>query len=177
MDCPHPLWLKFLDESSKIIIASTAAVCFYTRSAGVIYFAAGAVACALSAKICKMVIKQERPAHASKVTYGMPSTHASACMFFAAYSTLANLYLPPHPSLHPVAAHVSIFIPPLAGIIVLSRVWLGHHTRPQIAAGTAFGVLFASIWFKLWIDDVARVRSLGWEAEQLVQSFLTGRTG
>ncbi|KAI6005936.1 hypothetical protein EDD15DRAFT_690252 [Pisolithus albus] len=34
----------------------------------------------------------------------MPSTHASACTFFAAYATLASIYLPLHPRIHPLLA-------------------------------------------------------------------------
>ncbi|KIJ69388.1 hypothetical protein HYDPIDRAFT_105982 [Hydnomerulius pinastri MD-312] len=169
---PLPLWLKFLDKTSKIVTALTAAVCLYTRSAGVIYFAGGSLACALSAKVVKTAIRQERPAHGCKVTYGMPSTHASACTFFAAYAPLASLYLPLHPNLHPLAVYAPVVIMPWASMIVLSRVWLGHHTWPQVAAGTAFGICFASLWFKLWVDNFAGVRTLGWEVEDFIGAFL-----
>ncbi|KAF9227917.1 hypothetical protein BS17DRAFT_800085 [Gyrodon lividus] len=167
-----PLWLRFLDETAKIVTVLTAAVCLYTRSAGVIYFAAGSLACTLSAKLVKMAIRQERPAHGRKATYGMPSTHASACTFFAAYIPLASLYLPLHPSLDPLAVYAPMGIVPWASMIVLSRVWLGHHTWPQVVAGTAFGIGFASLWFKLWVDNVGGVKTLGEEVEELVNSLL-----
>ncbi|KIJ17417.1 hypothetical protein PAXINDRAFT_131220 [Paxillus involutus ATCC 200175] len=167
-----PLWLRFLDETSKIVTALTAGVCLYTRSAGVIYFAAGSLACALSAKLVKMAIRQERPAHGRKVTYGMPSTHASACTFFAAYAPLASLYLPLHPNLGSLAVYAPIIIVPWAGMIVLSRVWLGHHTWPQVAAGSVFGICFASLWFRLWVDNAGGIRTLGEEMEELVNSLL-----
>ncbi|KAF9246512.1 hypothetical protein BU15DRAFT_85270 [Melanogaster broomeanus] len=172
MRSPLPLWLRFLDETSKIVPALTVAVCLYTRSAGVIYFTAGSLACVLSTKLVKKAIRQERPTHGRKTTYGMPSTHASGCTFYAASVPLASLYLPLHTSLNPLAVYAPILIVPWASMIVLSRVWLGHHTWPQVVAGTAFGIWFASLWFKLWVTDVGGVRTLGGEVEDLVGSFL-----
>lgn len=84
---PLSPWLKFLDEvctkrtmsrahclisrqTSKIVLAVTTLVCLYTRSAGVIYFAGGALACIISAKIVKNTIRQQRPVHGRKTTYG-----------------------------------------------------------------------------------------------------------
>lgn len=164
-----PPWLKFLDKTSVIVTALTATVCLHTRSAGVIYFGAGSCACALSAKLVKQAIRQERPVSGRKVTYGMPSTHASACTFFAAYATLASIYLPLHPRIHPLLATYTPFVMiPWATLIVLSRVWLGHHTWPQVAAGTTLGVCFASVWLRFWVEDAGRVRTLGGELERWI---------
>jgi dolichyldiphosphatase len=102
----------------------------------------------------------------------MPSTHASACTFFAAYAPLASLYLPLHPNLGSLAVYAPIIIVPWAGMIVLSRVWLGHHTWPQVAAGSVFGICFASLWFRLWVDNAGGIRTLGEEMEELVNSLL-----
>lgn len=50
---------------------------------------------------------------------------------------------------------MSRILPPLitlpwAVTIVMSRVWLGHHTWPQVFAGVSYGVAFASVLFGLW---------------------------
>lgn len=57
-------------QTSKIVIATVFLVCLYTRSAGVIYFAAGAVACSLSAKVVKYIIRQQRPEQGRGTSYG-----------------------------------------------------------------------------------------------------------
>ncbi|KAF8136364.1 hypothetical protein EV363DRAFT_1128020, partial [Boletus edulis] len=145
---PSPPWLKFLDETSKIVTSVTALICLYTRSAGIIYFAVGGLACALSAKVVKRTIRQQRPRHGER-TYGMPSTHASACTFFAVSVLLGSLYLPQHPSFHPIVVYAPFVVVPWAGMIVLSRVWLGYHTWPQVMGGVCFGICFASLWFKM----------------------------
>ncbi|KAG1753487.1 hypothetical protein EDB19DRAFT_832763 [Suillus lakei] len=152
-----PLWLKFLDETSKVVTTLTAAVLLYTRSAGVAYFVTGAVICAGLAKSIKKAIRQERPSQHSgrKVTYGMPSSHASACTFFATYITIACLQLSVHPTLPSSTMFAPVVILPWTYMIVMSRVRLGHHTWRQVAAGTAFGACCASFWFKLWVDDAA----------------------
>lgn len=104
----------------------------------------------------------------------MPSTHSSSCTFFAAYATLASLYLPVHPRLHPAAIYAPLVMVPWASLIVSSRVWLGYHTWPQVAAGTALGVVFASVWFRLWIEDAGGVRTLGGMLEGWLDDWLKG---
>ncbi|KAG0704171.1 hypothetical protein DFH29DRAFT_1078491 [Suillus ampliporus] len=93
-----PLWLKFLDQTSKVMSTLTAAALVYTRSAGVTYFAIGAILCLGLARAIKEAIRQERPPQYSgrKVTYGMPSSHASTCTFYAAYIDIACLELSVH---------------------------------------------------------------------------------
>ncbi|KAG1827275.1 uncharacterized protein BJ212DRAFT_1311273 [Suillus subaureus] len=168
------LWLKFLDQTSKIVTTLTAAVLLYTRSAGVAYFVTGAVLCSALAKCIKRAIRQERPLLHSgrKVSYGMPSSHASACTFFATYITTTCLQLPVHPTLPSSAMFTPLVILPWTFMIVVSRVQLGHHTWPQVAAGTALGACCASFWFKLWVDDAAGVKTTGWEVEAMVKSWL-----
>ncbi|KAL4067639.1 hypothetical protein V8B97DRAFT_1949683 [Scleroderma yunnanense] len=153
--------LQFLDKTSVIVTTLAVSVCLHSRSAGVIYFGVGSIACALTAKLIKQVIRQGRPANGRKVSYGMPSTHSSSCTFFAAYATLASLYLPLHPRLHPATIYAPLVMVPWATLIILSRVWLGYHTWPQVAAGSALGIGFASVWFRLWMEDAGSVRTLG----------------
>ncbi|KAI6028410.1 hypothetical protein F5J12DRAFT_888935 [Pisolithus orientalis] len=169
-----PPWLKFLDKAGfDCISLGHRALNHSHLDVRVIYFGAGSLACALSAKLAKQAIRQERPVNGRKVSYGMPSTHASACTFFATYAALASIYLPVHPRIHPLlATHAPFVMIPWATLIVLSRVWLGHHTYPQVAAGVTFGICFASIWLRLWVENVGGVRALGGELERWVVTMI-----
>ncbi|KAI0649910.1 phosphatidic acid phosphatase type 2/haloperoxidase, partial [Trametes meyenii] len=143
--------------TNAIVTTLTAAFLAYTRSVGVAYFVAGAVLCSITVKILKRCVRQPRPVIVDgrrKKTYGMPSTHSAVITFFAAYITLACMRLPIHPSL-PASPALSRALPPLvviplASTIAVSRIWLGHHTWPQVVAGCAYGLLCAPVWFWLW---------------------------
>lgn len=102
----------------------------------------------------------------------MPSTHASGCTFFAASVLLGSLYLPLHPRFHPLVVFAPLVVLPWTSTIVLSRVWFGYHTWPQVIAGVCFGVCFASLWFKIWAEDLGGVRTQGRDMEMFVNSFL-----
>ncbi|EPT01560.1 hypothetical protein FOMPIDRAFT_56482 [Fomitopsis schrenkii] len=153
--------LRFLDKTHTVVTAITAAFVLYTRSAGVAYFAAGAVLCSMSVKVIKRFVRQPRPVQVirgkRKKSYGMPSTHSATITFFATYIALACLYLPIHPSLpsRPITRILPIIISiPWAAIIVGSRIWLGHHTVPQVIAGCACGLIMAPTWFSLWTHGI-----------------------
>ncbi|KAI5121162.1 hypothetical protein M0805_007159 [Coniferiporia weirii] len=153
-------WL--LEKTNRIVTGMTACVVLYTRSAGVAYFAAGAVACSLSVKVVKHIIRQPRPVHpvSKKKTYGMPSTHSATITHFAVYIPLACAYLPVHPSL-PQSQWTRLIPPvivvPWAMAIVHSRMWLGHHTWQQCAVGCLYGIAFALSWYGLWINGLSQV--------------------
>ncbi|KAJ7709923.1 hypothetical protein B0H17DRAFT_244735 [Mycena rosella] len=172
----RPWWLSFLDRTNFTVTALTAAAILFTRSACVAYLGAGALACSLSVKVLKRGIRQPRPAlRQTKKTYGMPSTHAASISFYATFIPLACIYLPLHPSV-PAGAMARVLVPavtiPWAVLIVLSRVWLGHHNWAQVAVGCAYGVGFAGVWFALWtrgLDEYGRM------AEELVESFVGRR--
>ncbi|KAH9937336.1 PAP2-domain-containing protein [Fomitopsis serialis] len=140
-----------------VVTGITACFVLYTRSAGVAYFAAGAVLCSMSVKVIKRCVRQPRPVQVirgkRKKSYGMPSTHSATITFFAAYIALACLYLPIHPTLpsSPFTRVLPIIISiPWAVTIVVSRIWLGHHNVPQVIAGCACGLVLAPLWFNLW---------------------------
>lgn len=83
----------------------------------------------------------------------MPSTHSASISYYAAYVPLACYYLPIHSSLP--ESWITRVIPPLivvpwAGVVMASRIWLGHHTWPQVFAGGAYGSAVAFLWFALW---------------------------
>ncbi|KZT02493.1 PAP2-domain-containing protein [Laetiporus sulphureus 93-53] len=156
-------WMIFLDKASgrstnSIVTTLTAGFLVYTRSAGVAYFATGAVICSMTVKAIKRLVRQPRPVKTirgrRKKSYGMPSTHSATITFFAVYITLSCLYLPIHPSLP--SRMITRVLPPLivlpwATTIAVSRTWLGHHTWLQVGAGCACGLIFAPIWFNIWI--------------------------
>ncbi|KAG2063246.1 PAP2-domain-containing protein [Suillus decipiens] len=169
-----PLWLKFLNQTSKIVTVLTTVVLLYTRSAIVAYVGGGALLCGALSKLIKKAIRQERPSLHSgrKVSYGMPSSHASTCTFLATYITIACLQLPVLPTLPSSVIFAPVLILPWTFMIVMSRVWLGHHTWPQVAVGASLGACCASFWFKLWMDDTAAVKTTAWQIETIVESWL-----
>ncbi|KAL7284723.1 hypothetical protein ACG7TL_002029 [Trametes sanguinea] len=114
----------------------------------------------LTVKILKRCFRQPRPVtvivngRRRKKSYGMPSTHSAVITFFATYITLASAFLPIHPSFPSSPALTRglppLVVVPLASTIAASRIWLGHHTWPQVAAGCAYGLVAAPLWFILW---------------------------
>ncbi|KAI9060096.1 PAP2-domain-containing protein [Trametes sanguinea] len=169
-------WLRALDQALTTL---TACVLLYTRSAGVAYFVVGAVLCSITVKILKRCFRQPRPVtvivngRRRKKSYGMPSTHSAVIMFFATYITLACAFLPIHPSFPSSPALTRgmppLVVVPLASTIAVSRIWLGHHTWPQVAAGCAYGLAVAPLWFVLWTKGL---NEYGQKAEGLLESYM-----
>ncbi|KAJ3571885.1 hypothetical protein NP233_g3457 [Leucocoprinus birnbaumii] len=167
--------LSFLDKTHPVVIGLTGSFLLYTRSAGVAYFAAGASTCSLTVKLIKRAIRQPRPPPSLvrrkvKASYGMPSTHSATITFFAAYIFLACKNLPIHKTLSPNPT-ITRLMPPLittpwALAIMMSRVWLGYHTWPQVAAGSAYGITLTMLWFALWTR--AGLNDLGRRVEEVV---------
>ncbi|KAI0051693.1 hypothetical protein FA95DRAFT_1554217, partial [Auriscalpium vulgare] len=83
----------------------------------------------------------------------MPSTHSATITYFGTYIILACAYLPLHTSL-PASASFRALVPvmstPIAILVPTSRMWLGHHTWPQVAVGCSYGLAFALFWFTVW---------------------------
>ncbi|KAJ7582729.1 hypothetical protein C8J56DRAFT_228530 [Mycena floridula] len=156
-------WLKILDETNKTVIGVTAIANLYTFSAGVAYFTTGAIFCSLSVKfILKKLIQQPRPPVSTKWKkthdYGMPSTHSASISYYFAYIWLASCRLPIHSSL-PQSILTRILPPlivtPWALAVLGSRVWLGHHSWPQVYVGAAYGISFSFCWFLLWSNGLS----------------------
>ncbi|KAF8965185.1 phosphatidic acid phosphatase type 2/haloperoxidase [Flammula alnicola] len=167
-------------KTNITVTALAAAFILYTKSAGVFYFTAGATVCSLSVKIVKRFVRQPRPPHIPgrkiKVSYGMPSTHSATISFFAVSVLLACIYLPIHPSLRPGPAwrvFPPFFALPWAVAVMMSRVWLGHHTWPQVFAGASYGVALASIWFGMWTGGLNKI---GNEVEEVFNACITSRS-
>lgn len=83
----------------------------------------------------------------------MPSTHSAVIAYYAAYTLLASAYLPIHPTI-PDTPWTRIVVPsvvvPWATAIAVSRIWLGHHTIPQVLVGCIHGVVFTYVWYSIW---------------------------
>lgn len=118
-----------------------------------IYFFAGSVLCAITAKVLKHLIRQPRPVVVSssrhenitiKTSYGMPSSHSQVMAFFATYCHCAVHYVTP--STIVLAGILYIF----TAMVLWSRVRLGHHTLAQVSVGTLVGASMATIWYQLW---------------------------
>jgi len=155
---PPPGSSSYLDRINVIVIILTAWAVLFTRSAGVVYCALGAVMCGLGVKVLKKAVRQPRPPGKSqKVTYGMPSTHSAVMGYYACYILLSCLYLPLHPSVPASPAlrvTLLVLIAPCSTPILVSRVLLGHHTWLQVAVGTICGMAFAIGWFIMWINGL-----------------------
>ncbi|TFL07386.1 PAP2-domain-containing protein [Pterulicium gracile] len=151
------VFLTILDKTNVITIVLCACACLYTRSAGVLYFCTGAVGCSLSVKLVKRVLKQPRPevtkqpGRRKKKSYGMPSTHSASIAYIGTVVALGCARLPTHPSFPAWVAKYA-WVPALGwtGVVSISRIWLGHHTKKQVAVGCLYGVGFALCWFSLW---------------------------
>jgi len=169
----RPWWLPLFERTNITVIALTAISILWTRSAGVAYCGAGAVACSLTVKYgLKRILRQPRPVLGKKKTYGMPSTHSASIAYFATFVPLACLYLPLHPSVpggEGARVVAPIIVLPFATMIAMSRVWLGHHTWTQVAAGCAYGVAWACLCFTLWTRGL---NEYGPTVEQYFGGFL-----
>ncbi|KAL4241653.1 hypothetical protein ABKN59_000696 [Abortiporus biennis] len=128
-----------LEHTNFVVSALTASAILYTRSAAIAYFSIGAVVCSRTVKLLKRCFRQPRPLHTTpgrqKKSYGMPSTHSAVIAYYAA--TLTRV-IPP------------LIIVPWSAVIAMSRIWLGHHTWPQVSVGCLYGIIFTPFWFMLW---------------------------
>ncbi|KAL1408921.1 hypothetical protein Q8F55_005735 [Vanrija albida] len=148
--------LYFLDQAHATVTAGTAAVILYTRSAHAVWFALGAVASTLMAKVAKKLIREPRPdtpdAVKEKKTYGMPSSHATALSYYFCY------LLPLLPLASGATWAERAALTATAGAIIWSRVELGYHTVPQVLGGAVVGAAGAAGWSALW-DAVPEIQS------------------
>jgi hypothetical protein len=106
--------------------------------------------------------------------YRMPSTHSAVISYYAAYFPLACAYDHTDTFL-PAGSVWRVFMPPVvviwATFIALSRIWLGHHTWPQVAVGCLYGIVFAFFWFTLWTSHLYEYGRL---VDSAVDSLIRG---
>lgn len=88
----------------------------------------------------------------------MPSTHGSVVAYMATYIVLAAARLPLPTSLSWLSQEDERSVRQIgpavavgwATLVTASRLYLGHHTLPQVLGGVVFGVLFGMGCFTLW---------------------------
>ncbi|KAJ2302839.1 hypothetical protein IWW55_003229, partial [Coemansia sp. RSA 2706] len=135
-DCP-------LDTCEWTLLLCLAALLYY-RNALSAFTVAGAVACTLTAKLLKLLLRHERPAHCpNRLSFGMPSTHSASIVYFATIMSYIAADMLPARRAIPAAAGLCL----LGAAAALSRTLNGHHTLLQVAAGCGLGVSFASVWW------------------------------
>jgi len=182
-------------QTNTVVTGLTAVTLLYTCSFGIAYFCAGAVACTISVKCIKQILRHARPMQTTsrrqKQTYGyvadaddfvcsfsiprpsrMPSTHSATITFYGTYIPFACAWLPLHASLpesplfRPFVAFVVV---PWTCAIACSRVLLGHHTAPQVIVGCIYGFAFACVWFWLWTHGLG---NLAWIVERHIRAYI-----
>lgn len=171
---PARSWcLAFLDHINILVVILTASAILFTRSLGVAYCALGVIMCSLSVKLLKKAIRQPRPLHTlqQKVTYGMPSTHSAVTGYYTCYIFLSCFYLQLHRFVFLGPAWGMVFLVvvlPFTTSIVLSRVWLGHHTWRQVVVGTLYGIAFALGWFMVWFKGAPIQTGSSYQSQHFV---------
>nr|BAK06046.1 predicted protein [Hordeum vulgare subsp. vulgare] len=110
-----------------------------------ICFAAGLLVSQVLNELIKHSVAQSRPASCELLetcdSHGWPSSHAQYTFFFATYLSLFVLRR------SPASRVMAAFTWPLAFLTMLSRVYLGYHTVPQVFAGAVVGLVFGAIWY------------------------------
>ncbi|GAA5916791.1 hypothetical protein JCM5296_007391 [Sporobolomyces johnsonii] len=137
------LWLYTLQNTQFVVTALTAFFIIRIRTAHSLYFGAGTLVAAFTAKILKRFIRQPRPVGAKKYdkTYGMPSTHSSSIAFFGVYLSLSSLLLPLHPRVTSLLPFWDRFPTPTLAVAdalgpgAAQRSFWEHHAAAAAVAG------------------------------------------
>lgn len=113
----------------------------------VVFVSGAVVSAALASGLLKMLFQRERPdlvPHLSNViTTSFPSGHSM--LSAAVYLTLASLLARLHASLL-LKAYIVLWGAFIAGLVGLSRVYVGVHWPTDVLAGWAAGAAWASAW-------------------------------
>ncbi|KAJ2637207.1 hypothetical protein GGF40_002517 [Coemansia sp. RSA 1286] len=142
-----------------------------------VHMVIGSIICCYVAKALKLVIRQERPTKENhrKKSYGMPSTHSAAVLYYGIYLTHILLYnygpdagagagAEPGPSVKGWCLLISVLL--ICSMAALSRAFNGYHTFAQVYAGMFLGTAFAAMWWSIrlslypYIDPIAEVLQL-----------------
>ncbi|KAJ2786768.1 hypothetical protein GGI15_001260 [Coemansia interrupta] len=121
------------------------------------------VACCAIAKLLKLLIRQNRPSRSNrktqgKTSYGMPSTHSAAVIYFASY--LVYILHDLASSHRRMLSALSVLAIAFGSVGALSRVFNRHHTLPQVLAGSALGVSFATAWWNIRLSSYVLIEPL-----------------
>lgn len=167
---------RTMDRSSKYVVtlltAAATSYCtpFDAHSIVVPTFAGMSVVTAVFGKLLKRLINQSRPDGAVKLDPGMPSSHAVALSYLATAAVIGLAH-----TSHPYQTVLSIAVVLLAWYYAWLRVFLGHHTLPQVAAGAALGCTSACAVYKAMYyggSVVAHVDHLPLVVKQTIQTVL-----
>jgi dolichyldiphosphatase len=140
---PHVLLVAQL---TALVLAETAA-----RRRLALRVLAGQVANEGLNLVLKRVLREPRPAAATRTDYGMPSSHAQFVAYFlVVFCSVAVSWGTTGRPRDRVVALCGCVLALLGALSVLvSRVYLGYHSVRQVAAGWAVGVFFGALYSQL----------------------------
>lgn len=146
-----------------------------TREVEAVVIAGGHIVNEILNKVCKELIRHERPEFSGGSGYGMPSAHAQFMGFLSAYFFLKvilqwNVQHNHDSSRREKTIYVFCIIS-FAFFVCLSRVYLLYHTVIQVLVGVSLGLLHGSLYFLLvsLLRDMGFVKwVLGWKVFQLL---------
>ncbi|KAJ1952741.1 hypothetical protein EC988_003387 [Linderina pennispora] len=169
-DVPRPV-LVFFDKTREWTALATLIALLYYHNAAMVHLTLGAVLCAILSKLLKLVIRQKRPTRYNhgKKSYGMPSSHSSAVMYFS--TVLSRMLLTEYCSGPPCLEYVLLanFINLLALGAALSRVFIGYHTLSQVVAGIMVGIIFGTAWWTYRLSVLPHISGMmGMVSQQLI---------
>jgi hypothetical protein len=156
--CPEALRLVGKSTSAVVSLTFFAALAYY-RNAYMISFFVGSIVCAITGKILKRVLNQERPEElqtSSEIKLkpsdkGMPSSHATSLGFIGTFVTLTiwrySDQLPSEILFWGIQ-------PLLVAYIVASlayRIQVKLHTKDQVYVGVTLGTSIGIMWHQLTI--------------------------
>lgn len=128
---------SFIGKSVKYVIATAVtAVLLTSASDAPLYYATISVVNSAFGKLLKKVIRQPRPADARKSSYGMPSTHTLAAVYFCLVVIGKLDTVVSHAPLRYAIYVISVAYTALA---CKWRVSGGLHTVSQVAVGAVIG--------------------------------------
>eukprot|EP01039_Chlorochromonas_danica_P002508 gene2508-2746_t len=150
----------FLGKSIKYVIASVVTIVLLTSSSPApLYYAAISVINSAFGKLLKRIIKEPRPRQSRKSSYGMPSTHTLAAVYFCCvlYGKLDTIVGNEHLRI------IVYVLSTLYTIIACGWRVTGHlHTQSQVLVGGLIGAaggVLALVYEKPFFHLLARYTS------------------
>ncbi|KAH8695125.1 PAP2 domain protein [Talaromyces proteolyticus] len=155
-------WLALVPQ---VLCVTYVALIWASREVEIILMFAGQLGCEALNFALKRLIREERPKYMHGKGYGMPSSHAQFVAYFSCYITLflllrhkPNFSVTPNATTFIQRAAVSVLACVGASAVAISRLYLNYHTKKQVLAGFAAGVLLSVAWF----FTISFLRTTGW---------------
>ena len=151
--------LAYVANAPVWAVAHLCAACYARREVRAGLLLAGLAGNYALSYALKRAVAEPRPQEHCEAlgtcsSFGMPSTHAQFAAFLAGHA-FQRARRRPSSALLLVEA---LALAALAAGVALSRVYLGYHTRGQVAAGGALGLALGS----LWAAAVEHLGAAGW---------------